>query len=326
MRVPVRVVALSVVLGSFSAFGAPPETQRAESRGRAVQADGLKALPSSVSGIVTESPELRSEGPAAREKSGRAALDQPQCTICLGGAASATWTGSSGSFHVDRVANYRSSGVSGPLDVRMALTVNAPVWGQTISYYTFSTVVNLSPLAAGYQYAPVDSGAISYFGSSIPAGQYFLLMYMRENVSGTFFYVDWIQFPQKLNCTGSGCTVIQAPSCTEDALTMCLANGRYRVTGRWKNQYAGGAQANLSKTKLTDVTGAFWIANSDTYEFMARISTGTDNGKAWVSILTFTDVEFWVAITDVVNGQTKEYHSIPGNRDLIFDPNFFVYP
>ena len=77
---------------------------------------------------------------------------------------------------------------------------------------------------------------------------------------------------------------------------------------------------------LTVVTGAFWIANADTYEFMVRISTGTDNGKAWVSILTFTDVEFWVAITDVVNGQSKEYHSAPGNRDLIFDPSFFVYP
>ena len=45
-----------------------------------------------------------------------------------------------------------------------------------------------------------------------------------------------------------------------------------------------------------------------------------------MSILTFTDVEFWVAVTDVTNGQSKEYHSDPGNRTLIFDPSTFVFP
>jgi hypothetical protein len=260
-------------------------------------------------------------------KSGRAALDQPACTICLTGAASATWNGSSGSFHVDRVVNYRGSGSSGPLDLKMVLTASLPVWGQTIFSNAFSATVSLNPLASGYQYAPVDSGTVAYYGSSMPAGEYFLLMYLREYVSGTWYYVDWIQMDKKLSCSGSGCTVVTPPpSCTEDTYTMCLADGRYRVTGRWKNQYAGGAQATLSKAKLTDVTGAFWIADANTYEFMVRISTGTDNGRAWVSILTFTDVEFWVAITDVTNSQSKEYHSNPGNRTLIFDPSFFVYP
>jgi hypothetical protein len=107
---------------------------------------------------------------------------------------------------------------------------------------------------------------------------------------------------------------------------MCLVGGRYRVTGRWKNQYAGGAEATLSKAKLTDVTGAFWISDANTYEYMIRVNTATDNGRAWISILTFTDVEFWVAVTDAANGQSKEYHSDPGNRTLIFDPYTFVYP
>jgi hypothetical protein len=177
-------------------------------------------------------------------------------------------------------------------------------------------------------YSNVNSGTASFFGSSIPAGQYFLLLYLRENVSGTLYYVDWIQMNNKITCDGvSGCTTVQAPvPCSEDAYTMCLLGGRYRVTGRWKNQYAGGAQANLSKVKLTDVTGAFWIADASTYEFMIRVNTATDNGRAWMSILTFTDVEFWVAVTDVTNSQSKEYHSAPGNRTLIFDPNTFVYP
>ncbi len=117
-----------------------------------------------------------------------------------------------------------------------------------------------------------------------------------------------------------------ATGCTADAYTMCLVNGRYGVTSHWKNQYAGGAAANLSKTKLTETTGAFWLSDANTYEYLIRFNTATSNGRAWVAIPTFTDVEFWVAVTDTVNGQYKEYHSAPGNLSLIYDPYFFVYP
>jgi hypothetical protein len=116
-------------------------------------------------------------------------------------------------------------------------------------------------------------------------------------------------------------------SCVEDAYTMCLVNGRYKVTSHWKNQYAiPVTTANLSKAKLTGTTGAFWIADANTYEYMIRFNTVTNNGRAWISIPMFTDVEFWVAVTDTFNGQYKEYHSAPGNKTLIYDPFFFVYP
>jgi hypothetical protein len=105
-----------------------------------------------------------------------------------------------------------------------------------------------------------------------------------------------------------------------------MVNGRYKVTSNWKNQYAGGAEAKLSKAALTDTTGAFYLTDFNTYEYLIRINTATDNGKAWIAIPTFTDVEFWIAVFDVVAGQYKEYHSPAGNRTLIYDPYFFVYP
>jgi len=115
-------------------------------------------------------------------------------------------------------------------------------------------------------------------------------------------------------------------SCVEDAATMCLAGGRYRVRSHWRNQYAGGAVSTLSKAKLTDLTGAFWLTNADTYEYLIRINTATDNGAAWIAIPTFTDVEFWIDVTDTVSGQSKAYHSEPGNKTLLYDPFFFVFP
>ena len=114
--------------------------------------------------------------------------------------------------------------------------------------------------------------------------------------------------------------------CAPNAFTMCLVNGRYKVTSHWKNQYAGGAEANLPVAALTDATGAFWILDPADYEYLIRINTATDNGKAWIAIPTFTDVEFWIAVFDVVAGQYKEYHSPAGNRTLIYDPYFFVFP
>ena len=117
-----------------------------------------------------------------------------------------------------------------------------------------------------------------------------------------------------------------AAACVPDATTACLIGGRYRVTSHWQNQYAGGEVRTLFATKRTDTTAAFWLYDPNTYEYLIRINTATDNGRAWISIPMFTDVEFWVAVTDTVNSQYYEYHSPPGNRTLIYDPNFFVYP
>src|ERR1035437_696999 len=232
----------------------------------------------------------------------------------LGGGWAVRGNGASGSFHVDTISNFRSSGTSGSLDLSVVLTSSAPVYGQTISKYSFSDSYSLNPLAAGYQYSNVNSGTVGIYGASIPVGQYWQLLYLREYSGGTWYYADWIVMG-KVSCNGAGCSSVA--SCTEDAYTMCLIGGRYRVTSHWRNQYAGGATANLSKAKLTDATGAFWIADASTYEYLIRFNTATNNGRAWIAIPTFTDVEFWVGVTDTVNGQTKEYHSNPGNQTLI---------
>jgi photosystem II stability/assembly factor-like uncharacterized protein len=114
--------------------------------------------------------------------------------------------------------------------------------------------------------------------------------------------------------------------CAANATTLCLIGGRYRVTSYWKNQYADGAISTLYRATLTNTTGAFWLNDSNTYEYLIRINTATDNGRAWIAIPTFTDVEFFVLVEDLVKGQSKTYHSLPGNKTLIYDPFFFIYP
>ena len=92
----------------------------------------------------------------------------------------------------------------------------------------------------------------------------------------------------------------------------------------WKNQYAGGATATLSKAKLTDVTGAFWIADANTYEYLIRFNTATKNGRIWIAIPTFTDVEFWVDVTDNVDRPEQGVPQRAGEPDAHLRP--FLFP
>jgi hypothetical protein len=317
-----------LVVAALSLTVAIAELSRAEEAtrgtGKAADLSAFRTAPDAGVAVVGapagESSDSRSPEPSA----GRVALAQPGCTICLGGTGTIQWNGASGSFHVDTITN-NGSFTSGSLDLRVALSSSFPVYGQTVNYFSFSDTVSLNPLQGGFYYSNVNSGTVNYYGSSIPAGLYWALLYLREyQGGGVYQYADWIVMNERVSCNGSGCSI--ASSCTEDAFTMCLIGGRYRVTSHWRNQYAGGATATLSKAKLTDATGAFWIADASTYEYMIRIQAGQSNGRSWIAIPTFTDVEFWITVTDTINGQSKEYHSVPGNRTLIYDPFFFVYP
>ena len=255
-----------------AAGSARATTKRDPSRRLPAQMGATKVMPDSVFGSDSALPEpgpMKNKAPAA-ESFGRNALSQPECFICLDPPETVQWSGggTSGSFHVDMIFNDRASGTSGPLDLKMILTAALPVWGQNINYYSFSASKTLDPLPSGYYYSPVDSGTVQFFGSLIPAGEYFHLMYLRENVNGTMGYVDWDVMDKKVLCDGTACHSVTPTGCTEDAYTMCLVNGRYKVTSHWKNQYAVGAgaiAAILWARMLTDTTGAFWFADANTY-------------------------------------------------------------
>lgn len=343
LAVIVTVLSIGVVAAAPRALAASPEEapplasgaatgfgQAAQSgdASRRLAADGgmVRAVPDSVFAPDSALPEARTEAYRApsTESSPRSSLTQPGCTICLQGSGSVQWTGTTGSFHIDGIQNFKS-GTTGSLDLRVALSSTLPVFGQSISYYTFTDIIQYNPLLAGYQYTNVNSGTVNFFSSQIPAGQYWMFLYLREyQGSGTWSYTDFALMSNRISCNGGSCST--ASSCAEDAYTMCLVNGRYRVTSHWRNQYSGGTTATLSKVKLTDFTGAFWIADASTYEYLIRFNTSTNNGRIWISIPTFTDVEFWIDVTDTIGGQSKTYHSGPGNQTLIYDPTYFVYP
>ena len=199
----------------------------------------------------------------------------------------------------------------GPPTVNFTFSPSTPVTGQAVQFTDTSTG---SPTSWSWNFGDGGTSTVQNPTHTFGTGTYQVSL-TASNAGGSNTKT------QTVVVSYGGGTV-----CTSDAYTLCLLGGRYRITSYWENQYAGGAISTLYKTSLTGATGAFWLSDSNTYEYLIRINTATDNGRAWIAIPTFTDVEFWITVEDLTNGQSKIYHSLPGNRTLIYDPYFFVYP
>lgn len=267
-------------------------------------------------------------------KNSRSALYQSECTICFSGTDSLSWNGGSASFNVPQITNNHSSGTSGSLRVEYVVTSTYPVYGSTINSYQFTGYDAFNPLQAGYYYGASSSGTVASYQASIPAGSYWVVIELLEYNGSGWVYDDFGVESGQVTCNGvTGCTVVAptptptpSSACTPDAYTGCLIGGRYKVTSHWQDQFAGNQVSTLSATRLTDGVAAFWLSDPNTYEYLIRVNTATNNGRAWIAITTFTNVEFWVEVRDTATGQYFEYHSPAGNETLIYDPSFFVYP
>jgi minor extracellular serine protease Vpr len=226
-----------------------------------------------------------------------------------GAAADNTW----GAGKVNALEAVKAvGGASGGPVANFTFSPQSPIAGQTVQFTDTSTG---SPTSWAWDFGDGFGSTAQNPTHAFATAGAFPVMLTVSSAGGSNAATKTV------NVSSAG-----ASSCVEDTFTMCLVGGRYQIRSHWRNQYAGGAVSTLSKAKLTDVTGAFWIANASTYEYLLRFNTVTNNGRIWVAIPTFTDVEFWIDVTDTRTGQSNEYHSPAGNRTLIYDPYTFVYP
>jgi len=105
-----------------------------------------------------------------------------------------------------------------------------------------------------------------------------------------------------------------AEPCAEDATTLCLLGGRYRVQVDWQDQHnhragVGGA------LPYADRTGFFWFFKPDNVELVVKVLDGTPvNGKVWVLYGALTDVGYTLTVTDTATGHdVKRYVNQPGD-------------
>lgn len=130
-------------------------------------------------------------------------------------------------------------------------------------------IVLSSPLAAGTYYAGVTaySGSSAYTLSSFLAGA--------------------------------------SDTCTPNATSLCLNNGRFRVTADWRTaDRSGQGQAVL----LTPDTGYFWFFSQSNVEVVVKVLDACSfNSRFWVFAGGLTDVGVTLKVTDTLTNASKEY-------------------
>ncbi len=100
--------------------------------------------------------------------------------------------------------------------------------------------------------------------------------------------------------------------------TLCLLNGRFRVTGTWRNQFDGSTGVTVP-IRNTDVSGFFYYNDPSNVELIMKILDFGSEIKVFYSQLT--NLQFTLTVTDSLTGRSKNYSNTPGNCGAI-DHNF----
>ncbi len=97
-----------------------------------------------------------------------------------------------------------------------------------------------------------------------------------------------------------------ASACTPDAMTLCLNNGRFKVTTSWTTPQGGSGSGQA--VTVTPDTGYFWFFGASNVEMIVKALDGCDvNHDFWVFAGGLTDVDVTLSVTDTATGQVKTY-------------------
>ena len=101
----------------------------------------------------------------------------------------------------------------------------------------------------------------------------------------------------------------------DPATTLCLLDGRFKVSVTWKNQHANPATTGVGQAVAdTSQTGSFYFFSPDAVELLVKVLDGRAlNNSFWVFYGALSDVEYTITVTDIVTGHVKSYHNAPGN-------------
>jgi hypothetical protein len=143
-----------------------------------------------------------------------------------------------------------------------------------------------------------------------------------NDVGPAFFFVE----AHGCNVTIAGCTgdvvlrtnvvrvdVASASGCLQDANTLCLNNGRFQVTTRWRT--ADGNSGPGQAVSLTDNSGYFWFFSADNVELVVKALNACTQPapRYWVFASGLTNVAVDITVTDTKSGQVKVYSNPLGH-------------
>ncbi len=100
----------------------------------------------------------------------------------------------------------------------------------------------------------------------------------------------------------------QPGMCMPDASTLCLQNGRFKVTADWRDGNSASGQAQAVPSAGQADTGFFYFTEPDNLELLVKVLDGCQmNDRHWIFASGMTSNEFTLTVTDTETGFGKRY-------------------
>jgi hypothetical protein len=119
---------------------------------------------------------------------------------------------------------------------------------------------------------------------------------------------------------------ITPPPCQPDATTLCLNDGRFKVTAEW--EVSGGDSGQAQASFSSDDGGQFWFFSPNNPELLVKVLDAcTVFHSFWVFAGGLTNVGVTLTVEDTQSGETKVYENPVGtNFAPVLDTAAFPCP
>ena len=95
--------------------------------------------------------------------------------------------------------------------------------------------------------------------------------------------------------------------CVPSATKLCLNDGRFHVTVRWRYYHETGDGQAVARTHDS---GLFWFFNPTNLEMLVKVLDGCAlNGHYWVFAAATTDVEYELTVRDALTGVRRDWRN-----------------
>ncbi len=112
-------------------------------------------------------------------------------------------------------------------------------------------------------------------------------------------------------------------ACVPDATTLCLQDGRFRVTVDWRT--AKGRSGVGQAVPLSEESAAFWFRTPDDVELAVKVLDGRSmNGNFWFFAGALSSVEYTIHVVDTFTGAVKTYFNPLGRLESFVDTSAFA--
>ncbi|MEM9553360.1 MAG: GDSL-type esterase/lipase family protein [Acidobacteriota bacterium] len=124
---------------------------------------------------------------------------------------------------------------------------------------------------------------------------------------------------------GDAATTATKATCIEDTLHVCLNEGRFRVSARWRD-FEGNTGDAMAVPRTAD-TGTFWFFDEANIELVIKVLDGVGvNQHYWVFYGALSNVEYEIRVEDTDTNAVRTYFNPLGDFASQADVEAFPEP